>query len=428
MNALATLTRAIAIPDAAWWAAAGVDLRAAEIEPVSDPGAAQALVVPARLPGPLIAAAGELRLRLGERAPLRVVEGIEIGGEPVGEALAAATATAGRHGSPHGGETDGEGGHGEMMAVSGEPSADGLVMESSEAIVGPLGSGPLPSGLALALELDGDVVCSARVSAPLEDVALPDPFAPIASRRAADLAAGDPRSGGASPASLIAACEAERALSHASWLARFLDLLGWPAASERLRSALAPLIVAQRAFLGGEDGGGWLGECVELEQALGSLLGSRRLAWRTGGLASVGAERCLESGVRGPIARAAGVEADARSADAAYRALGFTAVTRAAGDARARAELRIEEALASLALAREALRAGALPASDAPQIEGPRGPLAVATSGPSGAAALLAAGGAAARELAERAATGHELAPALLAVASFDLSPGASVR
>jgi hypothetical protein len=428
VSATATRTRAIAIPDMAWWAAAGVDLPAAGAEPVSDSRDAEALIVPERLPAPLLAGARELRLRLGDRAPLRVLGGLEIGGEPVAEALAAGAAAAASHGPHEDGDGEGEGDRGEMMAVSGEASADGLVMEESRATLGPLGAAALPSGLALDLGLDGDVVCSARISSPLEDVGSPDPLAPLASRWAADLGAGDPQPAEGRRAARIAAVEAERALSHASWLARFLDLLGWGAAAGRIRLALGPLITAQRDFLDGGEGGGWLDECAELEAALGAPLGSRRLAWRTAGLAIVDEGRCRESGARGPIARAAGVEDDARAADPAYRALGFAPVTRSAGDARARAELRIEEALGSLALARAALQAMELPASDSTELEGPRGPFAVTTSGPSGAAALLAAGAAPAQELAEQAAAGHELARALVAVASFDLTPGAAGR
>lgn len=279
---------------------------------------------------------------------------------------------------------------GDAMAVSGEPSSDGLVMEDYEATVGPLESAALPAGLTLDLDLDGDVVRSARISSSPERLATADPLAPLA------------------------AVEAERALSHAAWLARFLDLLGWVAAAERVRSALGPLIAAQQDFLGGGDGDGWLEECAELEAALGALLGSRRVAWRAGGLAVVDAGRCRESGVRGPIARAAGIEDDARVADASYGALGFSVVTRSAGDARARAEVRIEEALGSLRLAREALRAEALPPSEGSEVEGPRGPFPVAADP--------------ARELAEETARGEELARALVAIASFDLTPGAAVR
>ena len=51
-----------------------------------------------------------------------------------------------------------------MMAIVGEPSADGLVMEEIELSHGPVGTA-LPGGLRLDVTLDGDVVGHCEVTA-----------------------------------------------------------------------------------------------------------------------------------------------------------------------------------------------------------------------------------------------------------------------
>lgn len=390
---------------------------------MADPGQADALVLPERLPRALAPAVGEARLRLPRHGPVRTMTGPDVGGEPVAEVLGELPAPGGGvrdHRGSQGG--DGHEDH-DMMAVTGEPSADGLIMESAEAVAGPLAAGVLPTGIALGIELDGDVVCRASVSSALELDA--DPLSPSANRWAVERgAAGSPQSAELI-ARRLAAVETERALSHSAWLARFTRLLGWPQATERLEGAIAPLVAAQRRFLEDSDPDG-PGDCEELEALLGSLIGSRRLARRTEGLAAVGRRRAHEAGLRGPNARAAGIETDSRLADPAYLALDFAIVTRAAGDARARAELRAEEALASLALARAALQAGALPVDASSEVEGPRGALTGSTAGPDGSPAVLIRGGTPSRRTAEAAVAGLELGRALAAVASFDIAPGRS--
>jgi hypothetical protein len=331
-------------------------------------------------------------------------------------------------------EGHGHGDHGRahdrhaMMAVTGEPSADGLVMESAEATVGPL-SPSLPTGIVLRLTLDGDVVCEARVESALESAASAslDRLAPAASRWALERAQNASELPPSEVARQVAAVEVERALSHTMWLVGFARLLGWLSLADRLLGSVGPLIAAQRQFLEAAAAVDLTG-LDELERHLGSLIEARRLRRRTQGLARLSKETCRERGAGGPVARASGLDDDLRSSDRPYQALDFTPVTRRDGDAQARAELRAEEALASLTLARAALRARELPAPDAGPIEGPRGPLAGATAGSSGNGILSAPSAAAHAELAAEAMLGHEFARALLAVSSFDLSPWAVSR
>jgi hypothetical protein len=415
-------TRAVIVPDRAWWSAAGVDLDAAGVEPVLDPAAADTLVVPTRIPAGLLDAVHELQLRQPDPAAVRTIEGLDLAGAPAGESLAEPFArhhagTASDEEADEGDDHDHDHDH-DMMAVTGEPSVDGLVMEDADLTVGPLGSA-LPSGLVLELTLDGDVVRAAAISSvlPAHPTAA-DQLSPLAFRCASERVAGSAQAPPA-PARRVAAVETERALSHSVWLARFARLIGWLDAAERLEAGLKPLVAAQRSFLRDEEVE--LGDSGDLAAVLDSLLGSRRLARRTAGIAVVTARTCRAYGVGGPTARAAGLGDDARAADPAYRALDFTPVTRARGDAHSRVEVRAEEALASLALAYSATAAGAVPAGEG-AVEGPRGPLTMSGAGPGAAPGPPSAGGGTV-DLAAAAAVGHELARALVAVASFDLSP-----
>jgi hypothetical protein len=88
-------------------------------------------------------------------------------------------------------------------------------------------------------------------------------------------------------------------------------------------------------------------------------------------------------------------------------------------DVHARCRVRTREIGQSLELAAQALRFAEAdePCPAAQEVEGPRGPLAVDGGRP------LARGADAARAAAETAAIGAEWASALVAIASFDLSP-----
>jgi len=112
-----------------------------------------------------------------------------------------------------------------MMAIVGEPSADGLVMEPIELRFGPLAT-PLPGGLVADVTLDGDVVAESAVRAllgrgdggPASGTDWLSPVACVAAlAAAAEAAEGRP----VSPEhrwQRVAAVELERALSHLAWL------------------------------------------------------------------------------------------------------------------------------------------------------------------------------------------------------------------
>jgi Ni,Fe-hydrogenase III large subunit len=173
----------------------------------------------------------------------------------------------------------------------------------------------------------------------------------------------------------------------------------------------------------------WLRQAVgwaDLEESRGRVddlvamvLRSRALRWRLAGRAIVTRAEALEQGLLGPVGRGSGLAADARTDDAAYRELGFEPVVRTEGDALARTLLRSEEALAAVSLAIDALTSAYVgadaPAGTAPAVEGPRGPITARRS--------AGAWERAARRAAAGAMVGLEWSAALVALASFDLSP-----
>lgn len=419
-------TRALMVPDWATWAAFGVDVQALGFDPVPGLDRAEALVVPESLPSSLAASLAEVIERLPVDS-VRTIPGAPLGGEPLGELLARVA-----HARTESEEDGGGSGHdhGDMMAVTGDPSEDGLVMEDAKAMIGPIG-GPFPTGLQLELTLDGDVVCEMQLESALGSGPgpLPDPF----SRKAAEWAL---RRGPAAPALAVSevaaqllATELERALSHSIWLAGLCELIGWAGMADRLRSAVAGLIEAHAApeheaaaLLTGRVTG-------RLSGALASYLGSDSASRRLKGVAHLSPGRCAELGIKGPNARACGLPADARSADPAYTALGFEPVVGEHGDAAARARLRAEEALASIELIERARQAGELPEGAGP-VEGPRGRVhgrasgedAFALDGGSEGEVVTLERGALGKLVGELA-TGYGLARSLVAVSSFDLSP-----
>ncbi|MEO8688369.1 MAG: hypothetical protein ABI611_09120 [Solirubrobacteraceae bacterium] len=295
--------------------------------------------------------------------------------------------------------------HHAMMEVTGEPSADGLVMEDLEFELGPL-SAVLPGGVMATLTLDGDVVesCGLRATLVSADLRVPDPLACAAwSAIQRDTEASMGR---------VFDVELERAVSHAAWLTRLGRVLGWAELADGARRILGHALSARE---GHHEA---LRESLRAAERLhGRLECSRRLRFRLRGRAVVDRGTVEAYGLTGPAARAAGVAFDARVDDPAYGALGFAPALRAAGDAEARTLVRLEEIAVSLGLALRGLDHGA-DAPAAPAIEGPRGPLRHnAVSGgleASGAAALLRVAG-------ERAA-GLEWSDAIAAITSFDLS------
>jgi hypothetical protein len=381
---------AVVVPDAGSWALWGHDLRSLGFA-AAPPSRASVLIGPVRVPAPLADAVADAWRRMPE--PRRHValacpaaaDGAELGSllrrEPV----------PGNDADVHEGMD-----HGDMMAIEGDPSADGLVMEPTDFALGPIGH-VLPGGLVARVSLDGDVVASCSLVATLRAPA--DPLAPAAS-------AVEPS---------IAAIEVERALSHVAWLGRFAHALGWGQLADRSHDALAPLVAAHRAPPapgGHEDLLARLRAAEAPVRALARVLAPRRrLASRARGLAVVTREEAEDHGLAGPDARASGGAGDARSADPAYAALGFAPAVLEAGDAEARVLVRVQETAAALELAFAALSAGEPQARAA--VEGPRGPIGPAAA-PAADATLAVAG--------ERA-IGLEWSAAVAALASFDLSP-----
>ena len=410
-------TPAFVVPDERSWLLWGRDLRASGLGPVTRPSAAEVLVVPARLPDALADAAGEAWTAMPSRRRVVAYDSPLRGGRAAEDLLE--REGHGRH-EDHGGheghgDHDGHGDHGgheghshhDMMAVTGDPSADGLVMEDLDVTLGPL-SPPLPGGLLVRLVLDGDVVCSAHVEACLADPGL----------------AGDPATGAAWTAASassrgaghVAAVELERALSHAAWAVSLGEVIGWPELSERAWDLAASVFAARAGRIDPSEAR------AEADRLLSLVDGSRRLRLRLRGLATVDRDAVERLDLHGPIARAAGVARDARTDDASYRALGFLPVTRDGGDAEARAVVRVEEARAALDLAARAQGQGDLPEARGGAVEGARGPLA-ARPAPGGEPAVLETpGSAGATATAMEAVALLELSAAMAALASFDLS------
>jgi Ni,Fe-hydrogenase III large subunit len=241
-------------------------------------------------------------------------------------------------------------------------SADGLPMERVQAPFGPFFRG-LPSGLDFTLWLDGDTVAKVDVAAGaaargIEEslagdseslharLARLDPLAPQSYRLLGWLAhrvlQGSPA--GRSPAiplPFLVKVEIERVASHLNWLAGFAELLGYRWLS---REAAAWQHEVRRC----RDAA----ELAPLEPRLHAVLRRVRrtplLARKLAGLGRLTAEE-LE-GVSGPAARASGLDLDARSGDPTYQSLGFEPVRRPEGDAWARLLVRLAEVEQSVAL------------------------------------------------------------------------------
>lgn len=393
---------AVVVPDELSLTMWGHDPAGRELSPTWEPARAEALLLVEPVPAPISDAVAALRRELPpEVEVLRAPTGLpgqDGTGPPVRRDEAhdehgrgGEEGHDGGHG--HGGHHD----HGDMMAIVGEPSADGLVMEAIHMAHGPLAPG-LPGGLLLDVELDGDVVASCRVETMLTyPPSEGDPLAPLA----AAMAAGQERTW-----RMIAELELERALSHAAWLRGFARLLGWGDLVERSQRLVGATLAARRAVSGEEPGApeavrDALGPAEALRERLQA---SRRLGSRTRGRGAIDPP----PGLSGPNLRACGRPEDPRSTDAAYRELGFAPVAEAGGDALARTRLRLSEIVQSLELAYSAAAREGLAPGTGTTTEGPRGRS-------DGAGVTAAVAGA--------AAEGLEWASALVVIASFDLSP-----
>lgn len=322
-------------------------------------------------------------------------------------------------------------------------SADGLPMEWIEAPFGPLFPG-LPGGLDVTFTLDGDGVAAAAATvatargveatwlAPIETfpdrLATVDPLAPVAyrllARRALEAAAGVEIDQSIAYARVRDA-EWERVGSHLGWLAEFGALIGdqWVAdRAAELQIAVVRLTSEPAAKL-----------IREIRNFASAVARAPLIARRLAGIGTT-APNVAES-VSGPVARAAGIATDARLEDGWYRALGFIPVVRVGGDALARLHVRLAEIGASLDL---------VLAADGRRGEGPDPTLSAHLSGAGRATVETPRGTARLRIVAEHGSVvearlespsttlirivpdvsvGEEVADALVAVASLDLSP-----
>jgi hypothetical protein len=382
------------VPDERIWVLAGVDPRDLTTNPVSAADEAALLVTPPRLPAELGEALRAAWRRVGPPGRLVTADGPGLGGARSTELLEEPAEAEHHHGGDHGhAHHDGHGGmsHDEMMEVRGDPSADGLVMEDIDTVVGPIFAG-LPAGLALTATLDGDVACA--LSPRTTPVAGLDPSAPITSRVAREQRRGWPA---------LAAVEAERALSHLAWMAAFAARLGWDAIADEAYDALAPLVGLPEAVL---ERGVEPSSPDAVADLAARVEGARTLRSRLAGRGVLEAP-----GLGGIAARAGGAAVDARAGSVWYEPLGFRVLRRAEGDALARTVLRVREAEVALRLAHAALaRDGPGPHAPLP-VEGPRGEVG-ATGWPVRDRELLHA--------ASAAAAGREWAAALATVWSFD--------
>lgn len=395
---------AVIVPDAGTWALWGVDLEACGLRVAGSPTAASALVLPHELPRELEEAVRAAWSQMPPPRRLIELDGPALGGLPAQQVLtdvpphARTDEEAGHSGASEGGDEGGD-----MMEIVGEPSRDGLVMESIAMEHGPLAPG-LPGGLVIAVELDGDIVCSCEVRASLR-FETHDPLAPVA---------WDAVGGRNEPNGLgrLVAIERERALSHLAWLSGFGVVLGWNQLADRAREISGALL------------GPKMGDLERLlssaRRLLGLLENNRRLGLRTRDRGVVPLTLAKARGLLGPNARASGLRTDVRERSQTYRELGFSIRTQHAGDAEARVLQRAGETVDSLGLIKSALSDGA-PASSARAeavVEGPRGPISRGDNSDPSADATAAA-----RTTAGELARGLEWASALAVVASFDLSP-----
>ncbi|CAN5562600.1 hypothetical protein BH20ACT2_BH20ACT2_18920 [soil metagenome] len=283
----------------------------------------------------------------------------------------------------------GTGGEGMMGGVPyGRPMAmtaadpDGLELDQLHLQVGPM-LAPLPAGLILDLELQGDVIRTAAVG--------DNPY------RAWP---GDPPPGpldtdcflaaATAPAS-VAALEVARAAHHLRAVARMLRLRGLGARGLRVLDLARAIGVADRGAV----------------EALAASLGrSRSLGSALAGVGVVDADTACSVG--GPVARAAGFATDARLDDPGYRGLAFEPVTHDADDARARFLQRLAEAGQALELAE---RSGDRRREPGSPLEGPRG--SITPGAPLPSAALIA--------LLPQLLAGQEWGDAMTTVVSLEL-------
>lgn len=462
------LESALIVPDAAAWTMWGRDPYASGLQPAAAPEGATTMVVPARIPSALAddvalawaripgprrhriwdaALAGvpaESVLAIHEEAPAPQVANTE--GEGGGSEAGHDAHVGHPHQEPQV-EPDPDAGHDDMMAIVGEPSADGLVMEPLDFKFGPLAPG-LPGGLIASLDLDGDIVAACRLQATLLSESPPgrpvaDPLAPCASAAAIALAEPGGRELDSDPWWSIVAIEVERALSHLAWFRSFAGVLGWELITTHAQMTITSLGPARAMTMAADPPTRNTAESKRLRAALVEALplvdrlqsrldGSRLLRARTRGRGRLSDSRLEATAIGGPCARAAGLERDERIGDSAYEMLGFHPALGTGGDVEARSLVRLAESHDSIRLAVSALAASdegeAMPPRRVPAgvatVEGPRGPLVIhAGDAGSSAMSVSAPGTSELLDLAGESMIGLELGAAVLALSSFDLSP-----
>ncbi len=439
---------AVVIPDASTWLLWGEDVRAHDLRPVGSALQATALAVAGHLPQVLAEAAANAWAQMPPARALVVLDGPCLGGLPAETVLhTGEDRQRSETGDPHQPDHS-EHDHMDMMEVTGEPSADGLVMEDIEFDAGPLAPG-LPAGLSIRSSLDGDVVCECHINALLQtpaDSTVPDPLCGAAWRTATVVAAEraqDIRPSADDQWRRVAAVEVERAASHLAWLHRLASLLGWAELEQQARKSVLRLVGLPALLLlpEGESPPGLhrltssrLDPALAATSEVNRFAGTRRFASRLRGGALTAGDDPRVTAAGGPTLRATGGERDNRSGQPAYAELGFAVQTQDAGDAEARAFVRLAEAEQSLRLAGAAVDRvvdhapvpGDEPVFSTPAgaaVEGPRGLLLASELAP-GSPVLHAAPGAAVQlDLAAATVRGVEWAQALVAIASFDLSP-----
>lgn len=232
---------------------------------------------------------------------------------------------------------------GRPMAELG-PDRDGLRLDVLPTLVGPFFAA-LPTGLILDLQMSGDVIVGATMTA-----APPGATNHVASLSPFVRALTEPVS--------IADLELARARDHLRWLAEALRVQGLPALGVR---ALALACQVEP------------GEGTAIRR-LGVTIG-RSGAYTWSVAPSAGRlVRDLPGLALGPVSRAAGLPEDERLEDPAYRALGFEPIVAMEDTAAARWRLRLAEAARSLELA---ARAGSALTTPRGVVESPRGRLAL---------------------------------------------------
>ncbi len=236
-------------------------------------------------------------------------------------------------------------------------SPDGLPMDWIEVPFGPVFPG-LPGGLLLTLTLDGDSVAKAHAQSLvgggfalptagmeaarfIEHLGAMHPLAPVAYRllacRALEMASGQTPDEKISRGR-VAAFERERIASHLGWLAILGCQIGYAWLERHAAEMQFECLHAD------------LPQIICMRPAVNALAGrlahTPLLRSRLSGIGVI----APDPGLRGPVARAAGMRTDARTTDPIYNALSFEVTNRKGGDALARLHIRLDEMLQSFAL------------------------------------------------------------------------------